>query len=74
MSRKQWLPDGFIRIWKTHCGYSKELGQPTNLIYNVDEGIVYYYFNDRRGQSMCPYYGKNGKVCTIRDMQIVEVD
>lgn len=75
MSRKQWLPDGFIRVWKTHEDkYSLAIGMPTDLIYNVKEGIIYYYFNDSRGRSMCPYYGKKGKVCTIKDMQIVEVD
>lgn len=75
MSRKQWLPEGFIKVWKVHeDDYSLELGRPTDLIYNVKEKIIYYYFNDRKGKSMCPYYGKNGKVCTIKDMQIVEVD
>jgi len=75
MSRKQWLPEGFIRVWKTsEDKYSKEFGMPTDLIYNVKEGIIYYYFNDSRGRSMCPYVGKNGKACTIKDMEIVEVD
>lgn len=75
MSGKQWLPNGFIKVWELDDGsYSLELGKSTDLIYNLKEQIIYYYFNDSRGISMCPYYGKNGKPCTIKNMKIVEVN
>ena len=74
MAKKQWLPEGFICVHKVKDGYSLELGNPTNMIYNVQTGIIYYYFNDKGQRSMCPYYGKNGKPCTIKKCQIVEVN
>lgn len=71
---KKWLPDGFICVHRVQNGYSLELGNPTDMIYNVDTGIIYYYFNDKGQRSLCPYYGKHGKPCTIKNSQIVEAD
>jgi len=73
MSKKRYLPEGFIRVWRVEKGYSLELGEPTDLIYNLEEKIIYYYFNDRGIRSLCPYYGKTGKACTIKAFKIVEV-
>ena len=77
MSKKRWLPKGFICVWKVKKGYSLEWGETTNLIYNTETGIIYIYFADKDGKrrSICPYYGKHGKPCTIdENMKIVEVD
>lgn len=73
MAKKKWLPEGFVKVWKNGYNYSTELGYPTDLIYNLETKIIYYYFNDKGKRSMCPYYGPNGKPCTIKGNKIVEV-
>lgn len=73
MATKRWLPEGFICVWKKGDFYSLELGNSTDLIYNLDTKIIYYYFNDKGKRSMCPYYGPNGKPCTIQHGEIMEV-
>ena len=73
MSKKRYLPERFICVWKNGDKYTTEIGYPTDLIYNIDTKIIYYYFNDKGKRSMCPYYGPNGKPCTIKGSQIVEV-
>lgn len=74
MAKKKWLPKGFIKVWKiSDESYSLEWGHNTNLIYNLETKIIYYYFNVKGIKSMCPYYGPNGKPCTIEGSKIVEV-
>ena len=70
VSNRHTLPDECIYIWKVKSGYSKEMGESTDFVYNTVQGIVYYFING----VLCPYYGKHGKVCTIKDFKFIEVD
>lgn len=73
MAKGTYLPKGFICVYEHGDLYSLEMGKPTDLIYNLKTKIIYYYFNDQGRRSMCPYYGPNGKPCTIKCSEIVEV-
>lgn len=74
MKNKNWLPNGFIRLRRSSKGYTKSYGFPTDLVYNIDTGIIYYFFSEKNNKCLCPYYGKNGKPCTLKNGNIVEVD
>ena len=70
MANKKKLPDECIYIWKVELGYSIELGESTDFVFNTVQKIVYYFING----VLCPYYGKHGKPCTIKDFKFVEIN
>lgn len=46
-----------------------------DLVADENTGIIYYYYNGtgNQGDSLCPYYSENGKLCRFEDGKIVEI-